>query len=279
METRQPKFIISVGIKGIGKTYQLYRLIQEYVTPNKITGRKARKIILFDIQREYDNRKIQLEGFRWRSKVLDVNDLERWIMQSKIEIRRILPINEFGKPATDKEEVEILSKILQTARGCMLILEDLNRYIITTDTRDIIGAIISNRHKDLDLCANLQSLAPISPRMWQNVNYIKFFHISDSIDRYKNRIPNFDLFKITQILVDGQYFNGNKRFFVWVDCENEKIIGKFNLLMYNQAAEEYIKTHRAIMRPYLDLHKGKSDTYLLAMKDAINSFGKYYGNK
>ena len=62
-------------------------------------------------------------------------------------------------------------------------------------------------------------------------------------------------------MINTQYYNGNERFFLFVDVDKEKILGDFDKKLLDQAIDEYIERYyRKIISPLLkqkDL-KGKS---------------------
>ena len=213
---REPQLLVATGTKGVGKTYKTCEIIQEYLTPNPKIGKKPRKVLIFDANGEYNNEEITKHGFRFRTKVLALKDIEEWTKQSRVEVRRILPVDANGNEVGTEKYPEILNVILHYYRGGMLVLEDINKYLVETRDAKVIGALTTNRHRDLDIYIHLQSLAPLTTRMWQNANVIRFHYQMDDIDRYKARIPNYELFKIAQLLVNEQYYSGNERFFSYV---------------------------------------------------------------
>jgi hypothetical protein len=52
-DRREPILMCATGKKGVGKTYTTMRLIEDYTKPNKKTGKKARKVLIYDINMEY----------------------------------------------------------------------------------------------------------------------------------------------------------------------------------------------------------------------------------
>ena len=43
----------ATGKKGVGKTFTTLKAIAEYVKPNRKTGKKPRKVLIYDINMEY----------------------------------------------------------------------------------------------------------------------------------------------------------------------------------------------------------------------------------
>ena len=238
LNEREPILLCATGKKGVGKTYITNKLIKKYVRSNPKTGKKGRKVLIYDINMEYSN----------AYKVIGVKDLKKFSRQNKIEVRRVLPINEDGSVATLVEMVDILNTIIMTFRGGLLILEDINRYMIQARTTEVVGLLATNRHRDLDIVCHFQSLAPLDPRMWQNTAMVRFHYQMDDIKRYKNRIPNFELFNVAQCLVQNKYLKqGDKRFFCYVSNDDNYITGNFTSIDFQNAVTEYLERNPKIL--------------------------------
>lgn len=221
----------ATGKKGVGKTYTTEASIADYVKNDPKTGKTGRKVLIYDINMEYT-----------KYKAIALSDVAKFSRQKKVEVRRILPVTEDGRTADLNQMLEILNKIISTFRGGMLILEDINRYLIQSKTADVIGLLATNRHRDLDIICHFQSLSALDPRMWQNTSFVRFHMQIDDINRYKNRIPNFELFKVAQCLVEYKYLKvGDKRFYVFVACDENYITGNFTTRDFKIACEEYLE--------------------------------------
>lgn len=221
----------ATGKKGVGKTYTTEGSIADYVKGNAKNGKKPRKVLIYDVNMEYTN-----------YKALPLDKIAQFTRQKKVEVRRILPITADGKTADLNQMLEILNKIISVFRGGMLILEDINRYLIQSKTADVIGLLATNRHRDLDIICHFQSLSALDPRMWQNTAFVRFHMQIDDINRYKNRIPNFELFKVAQCLVEYKYLKlGDRRFYVFVACDDNYITGNFTKKDFRIACEEYLE--------------------------------------
>ena len=254
-------------------------MIQDYLTPDAKIGKKPRKVLIFDANGEYSNDEIQ-KNFRFRTKVLALKDIEDWSKQSRVEVRRVLPVDANGNELGTEKYPEILAVILHYYRGGMLILEDINKYLTETRDAKIIGALTTNRHRDLDIYIHLQSLAPLTTRMWQNANVVRFHYQMDDIDRYKARIPNYELFKIAQLMVNEKYYSGQERFFCYVMNQLNKIKGAFSKKDFIVACRQYLEIHpakvKSISQKYVKGYEGK----VKAIKECIlDLYKKYYGNQ
>lgn len=276
---REPQLIVATGTKGVGKTYKTCQIIQKYLTPNLTTGKKARKVLIFDVNGEYNNTELEKNGFRFRTKVLALKDLPDWSKQKKVEVRRILAVDANGNKLGTDMMPEILRIILHYYTGGFLLLEDINKYLTENQNGDIIGALTTNRHKDLDIYIHLQSLSKLTTTMWQNANIMRVHYQLDPIDRYKARINNFELFKIAQLMVNTNYLTGKKRFYINVYNEDNKIKGQYSKRDFIIACRKYLEQNTHDLKISMLKYGKNKDAKLNAMKDCIKElFVKYYGN-
>lgn len=277
---REPQLLIATGTKGVGKTYTTCGIVEEYLTPDINKRKKPRKVLIFDVNGEYTNDEIIKNGFRFRTKVLALKDLEEWSKQKRIEVRRILPVDAEGNELGTEQYPEVLGVILHYYRGGMLILEDINKYLVETRDAKIIGALTTNRHRDLDIYIHLQTLSALTTRMWQNANAIRFHYQLDDIDRYKARIPNYELLKITQLMVNEKYYTGNERFFVYSDTQNNKILGKYSKKDFIVACRQYLEIHPRAVKTLMQKYGKDWQAKVRATKECIfELYKKYFGNK
>lgn len=258
---REPKLGIAVGKKSIGKTYQTKLLLNSYIKGNPSKGVKPRRVLILDVNDEFTE-----------YRALSMKDVVKFSVMPKAEVRRIRPFNEdTGIRLTLDEIADYLWNILHYYRNGLLLIEDINKYISDNLPNDLVGAICSNRHTDTDIIMHFQSIGRITPKIWQNSNWLRFHKNSDSVERHKNKFPDkFEMFSICENLISGQYFNGNQRFFVYVDLDDEKIKGKMSESMINEAIDDYLaKNYNQVVKPITnktDLGNGKSIT----KEDAIN---------
>jgi hypothetical protein len=156
-------------------------------------------------------------------------------------MRRIVPIDKYGKPLSGEEQDKLIVKCMTEFRGGCLWVEDLNVVFGDTLPKRVTGFFTNNAHRDCDIILQLQSISRILPKMWSNCNSVRMHKQLDSADQSKNKLKdNYELFKIAQILVNEEYDNGNIRFFVWIDMDDHKIRGAYSLAQYKMAVREYI---------------------------------------
>lgn len=257
---REPKLGVAVGKKGVGKTYITTRMINSYVRGNLSKGIKPRRALVLDVNDEFVE-----------YKALRLKDVKRFSAHPTIEARRIRPFNDDGVRMTLKEIQVALFTILNDYRGGLLLIEDINRYISDHLPNDLVGAICTNRHTDTDIIMHFQSIGRVTSKIWQNINWLRFHKNTDSVDRHLKKFEDkFEYLKIAEILINNQYYNGNKRFFLFVDIDNEKIQGDFDKKLLDDAINKYIESYyRKIITPLLkqkDLNGKNKFTQTSAVK-------------
>jgi len=219
---------VAVGKKGIGKTYTTLQLVNSYIKGSLNT--KPRRALILDVNDEFES-----------IKAIKLNDVALFTYHPKIECRRIRPYNADGSKMTLNEVADSLWTILKVYKGGLLLVEDVNKYVGDYLPSDLVGALCTNRHSDLDIILHFQSIGRVGTKIWQNINWLRFHKNTDSVDRHKKKFEDkWEAFKICEILVNKQYFGGNSRFYVTLDCDNEKILGTFSKKMIEEAIDEYV---------------------------------------
>ena len=219
---------VAVGKKGIGKTYTTLALINSYIKGSLNT--KPRRALILDVNDEFET-----------IKAIKLNDVALFTYHPKIECRRIRPYNADGSKMTLNEVADSLWHILKVYKGGLLLVEDINKYVGDYLSSDLVGALCTNRHSDLDIILHFQSIGRVGTKIWQNINWLRFHKNTDSVDRHKKKFEDkWEAFKICEILVNKQYFGGNSHFYLTFDCDHEKILGTFSRKMMEEAIDEYI---------------------------------------
>jgi GTPase SAR1 family protein len=253
MEEREPKLGVAIGRKGCGKTYTTNNLITQYVTGNPLKGVPARKVLVLDVNDEYGS----LNGVK--IKALRISDIMKFSIHPTVEARRIRPFFDNGTRMTTRDLQDTLFEILNKYRGGMLLIEDINRYVSDNLPNDLIGAICTNRHTDTDIIMHFQSVGRISPKIWQNINWLRFHKITDSVTRHKDKFEDkFEMLQLVENYINDEYDKGNKRIHCYVDIDDEKI--KVNKQKMIPIIEQYLnKNYKTLITPLLiqnDLGKG-----------------------
>jgi len=272
MAGRIQKLGIAIGTKGVGKTFTTTQLIQQYLYGNPAKGVPGRKVLILDINDEYE----QINS-------IPLNYVAAFAAHPTIEARRIRPYNTDGTNMTLDQFAQALFFTLHNFKGGMLLLEDINKYISDNMPNDLIGAICTNRHSDMDIIIHFQSIGRISPKLWQNLNYIRFHKITDSVARHKNKFEDkVEMFTIAEFIVNEQY-RINPRYYLYIDVDDEKIRGNINSQMIEKALDDYISNdYSKLISPLLkrvDFSSGKNVKYnqqtaIKSVKDKLRE--KYF---
>jgi len=267
---REAQLGVAVGKKGVGKSFTTNRIIESYVRGNMGAGILPRKALILDVNDEFSH----IKG-------IALKDLVRFSVHPIVEARRVRPFHENGKRMTLDEIAHTLFVILETYRGGLLLIEDINRYISDNLPNDIIGAICTNRHTSLDIIMHFQSIGRISPKIWQNMNWIRFHKNLDSVGKHKNKFEDkYELLRLVEIIVNEEYQNGNKRFYQFVNMDEMQFMGKVDPKKLEFASRQYIEeNYRKTISPMLQLRDAKGKpryTSETAIKSEIERIKKTY---
>jgi hypothetical protein len=101
----------------------------------------------------------------------------------------------------------------------------MNNYMTVSTQKGFLSKLTTNRHSDLDLEIHLQSASAITPRLWQNHNYLRFHYTPENIARIKKNVPDYDLYRLAQIILEIYYRAGFRRKFIYIDTQMLKFIG------------------------------------------------------
>ncbi len=272
--TREAGMMVATGVQGVGKTYQNMHTIKDYVIDKPKTRVKGRKCLIFDTNGEYTAEQFAKNGIpNFKISRLAVSDVEKWCRTENSECRRIDAKN-LGI-AQKKEAVEHLLKIYKNG---MLILEDINTYILSvTFMEEIIGGLVNLRHRAVDVMISYQSLRPVEPRIWQNSRWVRMHYQADDVMDIRGKVTNVTLFKIAQLLVNTRYFNGDKRFFVYIHNFANIIAGAFTKTEFEEACKKYLSSNKKYIREYKEVNSCSNEEAITGQ--VARYVQQYYGNK
>lgn len=226
---REPQLGVAVGKRGIGKTYTTIEIMKSYITGYGGKSR-PRRVLIMDVNDEFEN-----------VKAIRLADVPKFSMHPKIEARRVRPFTEEGTKMTLRDICDALYLILESFKGGLLLIEDINKYLTHHLPKDVVGAICTNRHSDLDIILHYQAIGKIPVTVWENANWVRFHKNNQSVDRHEKKFEDrYEMMKLVEQLVDRQYDQGNKRFFVYADLDYNKIRGALSKGMAEQAIEDYM---------------------------------------
>jgi hypothetical protein len=243
MGLREPSLEVAIGFKGVGKTFTTNQIIEQYIQSGP-DGRKGRPVLVFDINAEYCE-SAGYPGYKAIDfDVLEKNEFKRSEQIRKITVPgkyRILPYKKNRQPMNTSEMVITAITICNYFRNGMLVLEDINKYTLSTFKQDLVGMFIGLRHLGVDLVIHFQTLRAIPPKIWGNMNYLRWHKQSDSIMKYKQRVDNFELYAIAEKIVERQY-QTNQRYYLWVSNMEEKLI-KVTPEEFKQGCIDYLSSY------------------------------------
>jgi len=270
---REAGMMICAGIQGVGKTYQNMHVIADYIKDklyNKVPGRKC---LIMDTNGEYTSDQFAKNDIpNFSCKKIALKDITAWSKANIAECRRI-DAREVGM----KEKKEILEYLLKVYRNGLLVIEDINTYILNvTHMEEIVGGLVNLRHRAVDVLVSYQSLRPVEPRMWQNARWIKMFHQQDNVSLIIGKVAKPALMKIAQIIVDEKYDNGNKRFFVIIHNFTNKIEGEFSKEDFLNASRQYFSINGKAVKEHMNMYSKSRDEALNEL--SIKYLKQYYGN-
>jgi hypothetical protein len=212
---REPQLGVAVGKKGVGKTFTTTKTIESYIRGNLAAGIKPRKVLILDVNDEFT-----------QIKAIAIEDVPKFSVNNFVEARRIRPFKKDGKKMSLDEITHTLSIILETFRGGLLLVEDINRYISDSMPNDLIGAICTNRHANMDIILHYQSIGRITPKVWQNLNWIRFHQNTESVQKHGKKFPDKEgIMSMAEFIVNEKVKQGDKRYFLFVDVDTMKIKG------------------------------------------------------
>lgn len=254
---RQPMTFVVCGETGVGKTYRNLIEISRYIK-GQLNGSKGRKVLAFDVNDD------DYPQFR----TVSLNAIQKL---KSICARRVRPIKPNGQNMNIEEKRETVEQIISKFKNGLLVLDDLDKYLVGAKGQSVVGLLTTNRHNGLDIMIGHQSISKITTTEWESVSILRLHRQVDDITRYRNRIPNFFLVCIATFIVDEQYdlanqafqeneiteleYKKRRSFFVYVDMRRLKIRGA---------------SKKAIIRAtkkYIDLFESKKVKMMLQETD------------
>ena len=199
------------GRKGVGKTFTTMRFLREYiVTP-------GRKVLIVDANDEYVD-----------VPALCLSQVIPWCHSNRIEIRRIRNRYSFGpnkgKLMTLRQLTEVLEWVATYSFNCLLLIEDINKYVQDHMPGDLIGRLVSNRHNGMDMILHYQSIGRLVPKVWQNLTVLRMHKNSEGVEKHNGKFEDkYHFLKIAENIVNTQVKNGDVRYYLHVNMETEKI--------------------------------------------------------
>ena len=251
---REPKLIIGIGRKGVGKTYATLEMIQKVLKGNLAKGIAPRKVLILDTNNEFANiREDQSKSFK-HIKAISLKDIKRFTLSNKIESRRVSVFKDNGKKMNLSELQEALFLILDNYENGLLLIEDINKFVSDSLPNDLVGSIVTQRHVSVDVVLHFQTVGKVGhPKIWGNCNMLRFHKCDDSVKRHKGKFEsNLIHLYILEKMVDIEYYKGNKRFYAFLDKDSGRIVGDYNLKQFTKAVFKYLEdNYDSVFKPLL----------------------------
>jgi hypothetical protein len=271
---RECGMMVTVAAQGTGKTHQNKILICHYVKDKLHSKVRGRKVLILDSNGEYASNTFGINGIPTLDvKRIAVKDVSDWCRSNLVECRRI-----DMKTLSIDEKLKILDYICQNARGCLLIMEDINTIILDmTHMKNIISSLVNLRHKAVDVIVSYQSLRAVEPRILSNCRYIRLHYAVGDSDDVKGKLSEPEVFKIAQLIINQKYFTGDKRFFLYVHTNPHKIDGNFNKTDFIEACVKYLAINKKKYKDEMEITKCTAEVAI--NNQAEHMYNQYYGNK
>jgi hypothetical protein len=256
---REPRLIVATGRKGVGKSFTTLKYLRAYVAGDpagKVAGRKA---LIFDVNNEYVD-----------VKAIALKDVVRFCARPYAELRRVRPFFDSGEKMTLDDMAGVLKWLVQNCFNLALLIEDINKYVTDSMPGDLIGAICTNRHTGTDIIMHYQSNGRLNPKVWQNINMMRMHKNTDTVERHKDKFPDkYEMMKLAERLIDNRYRSGDKRFYLWIDFDDEKIHATLAEAEKKKAITEYVAENQSrLVTPLLNM-RDKSGAKQYSFSTAI----------
>lgn len=276
-ELREPIMTIAVGMKGIGKTYTTKKIMEQYARGNPSKGIKPRRVLIFDVNNEFTD-----------YKTIPLNYIQAFSYSPKIEIRRIPPFKPNGQDMTLDEMQVALDYILSNFSNGLLYIEDINRYVTDSLNRDIVGRIVTNRHRNLDVYLSQQSLGKAGhPKLIANTTYLRLHETTDTFERHKNKYGEYlEVGKIAECtlkVLNNRLPSDKRRAYLYINLQLRRIFGEFTKDDFKKGCEDYITQNPTSTIRNLMNEKGIDGKKRYTSESAFNYLIQkyietYYGN-
>ncbi len=263
---REPMLYVVTGQKEIGKTTVTIQMIREYVAGNPAAGVRGRKALIFDAQNEYSDYTKYPD-----ITALPLNKIGLYSMNTEIGIRRIPPFKPNGHEMTPDQKANAVLHILANFRNGLLLLEDINNYISDHLPSDVVGTILSQRHKGTDMVLHYHSLGRIQKKIWPHITVMRMHKTGDAVVDNKDKFPDkFECFKIAETIINNQFVKGNKRFYLHIQYNSQKIVAAISEVERMEAIDDYISLYSSrLVKPLTerrDAQGNKTHSYSEAFK-------------
>jgi hypothetical protein len=275
---REAKLMMVAGRKSVGKTYETLCQITDYLKSTII--KQGRKVLIFDVNNEFGNVREDHKNSKFPNiGLIKLSQVPAFAKITRPFVRRVSVFKDNGQRMTLSEMAQALGYILEHYRNGMLLIEDINKYITDSLPGDLIGAICTQRHVSVDVVIHVQTVGKLfHPKLWGNCNEIRLHRTDDTVERHKNKVSgNLEHLLIMEKLIELKFKDGEKRFCCYLDKDSGKIRGRFRLIDFRKAVEDYLSSnYQRILKPLLDKRDIYSGSLLYKdQKEAVEAYMNY----
>jgi hypothetical protein len=271
--TREAGMLVTAASQGTGKTYQNMIVIVNAVKDKIDIGVKGRKVLILDTNGEYTLDQFEKNGHNnFKPKTIAVKDVQAWCLSNIIDCRRIdmksLHIN---------DKLKILSYVMQVMRNCLIILEDINT--ITTDInhmKNIVSSIVNLRHKGVDVIISYQSLRAVEPRILSNCRWIRLHYSLGDVSDINKKLNEPEMTKIAQLIINERYYNGDKRFLLYIHQSPPKLKGDFTKDEFMDACKKFLLINKRKVKEHMNITGCSQQQAIDEQSEQL--FDLFYGN-
>ena len=280
---RTPLIEIVCGMKEVGKTHFSIIEIEGYT--KRTAQRPGRKVLVLDFSED--------DMYRKYPPVLPKHI--RALTEPRA--RRIVPYEASGKQFTLDKMKEVAEYCIFNFKNGLLVIEDIDKYLYGSHGKALIGALTTNRHSGLDCIITHQSVSKISQTEWQNAAFIRLHHQIDDVGRINDRMPNYPLVKIAQLIVDRKYFQSisayrekgligehefkkRRSFFIYINQLENRLIG-CSEQDFKIGAMQFIREDPRSVNKKMRMgdERGVKYSKEQAMKELYKEYSIYYGGE
>lgn len=273
-KTRKFGMMTCSGVQGVGKTYENMHIIRDYIKDKIDTKVRGKKCLILDTNGEYTQDQFEKNDIHnFSVKLIGLRDIKEWSRSPITECRRI-----DMRSISIAEKKRVIEYVITNYRYGMVVLEDINNYIISmTHMENIVSGLVNLRHRGVDVLISFQSLRPVEPRIWQNSRWVRMHYQADNVNDIKGKLTDPTLFKIAQLIVNNRYFGNDKHFFVIIHNFDKKIEGDFVKQEFKNACEQFLLANKKHVREYREMNKCKNWNEAIIGQTVLFEM-QYYGN-
>lgn len=244
---REPTFIAAVGMTGGGKTVENMKQIRSVFFGNPQRNVPPHKTLILDNNMEYhnDNKDVKkiLHPYGIGIKTIHWKQVPEFTRQRHIEVARVVPVDDNGAMLSGKKFGESLNFTLENFMGGFIVGEDFKAIAGNSLNEELIGQLVTRRHKGCDTLVSLQSLRMIQPTVMAVLKWIRMHQITGFIKSSDEKFDAYiQMINIAKNIVNNRYKLGgeNEWFFIKIQLQKSFLMGQYTPEEFSFACQQYI---------------------------------------